>query len=318
MSFDEITYWFLIYNHTIISALINAITALSLYFSLRAGIFNLSAIGFMAIGAYTSGIIALHFGTPSIIGVASGVVLSLIVGSALVYPVLKLRGHYLAIATLSFGAIVQALALNLDGLTNGPAGLIGIPTTVKAWHLLLILAVLLYVAWIVQNSRTGRAWDAIRTDVSAARAMGIHVEQYRLLAFLISTGLAALAGGLWAHVNRVIVPFEFGFAQLTLALVNTLLGGISNPFGPVLGALIVSTMPDWLYQFEQYREILIGTLLVIIVIYLPNGLIAPFGSLRGKLFRRRSAKEDSKRGSNPDEGTSSGSEVAAPIGGAKP
>lgn len=277
--------WLRIYDHTIASALISAIAALSMYVSLRAGIFNLSATGFMALGAYTAGIMALRLGTPTMVGVVLAIAMSVLVGLVLVYPILRLKGHYLAIATLSFGAIVQALALNLDSLTNGPGGLIGIPVTVKVWHLLIVLAVALYALWVLQGSRTGRAWDAIRSDESAARAMGIPVERYRLLAFLISTMLAALAGGLWAHVNRVIVPFEFGFGQLTFILVNTLLGGIASPFGPVLGALIVSTMPDWLYKFEQYREAIIGVLLVVIVIYLPNGLIHPFGALRGRRLR---------------------------------
>jgi branched-chain amino acid transport system permease protein len=290
MNWDEISYWLVIYNHSIVTALINAITALSLYFSLRAGIFNLSSIGFMAIGAYSAGIIGTRFDLPSAVGVVAGMSLALIVGAVLVYPVLKLRGHYLAIATLSFGAIVQALALNLDSLTNGPAGLIGVPATVKAWHVVIVLAFLLYFAWTVQRSRTGRAWDAIRTDLSAARAMGINVEVYRLKAFLISTALAALAGGLWAHVNRVIVPFEFGFPQLTMALVNTLLGGITTPLGPVVGALIVSTMPDWLSGFAEYREMITGVLLIIVVIYLPNGLLAPIGELRRRL-RKESADE---------------------------
>jgi branched-chain amino acid transport system permease protein len=283
MNWAEISYWLIVYNHAIVTALINAVTALSIYFSLRAGIFNLSAIGFMAIGAYTAGIISTRFGLPSPVGIAAGVVLALGLGAILVYPVLKLRGHYLAIATLSFAAIVQAMAMNLDGLTNGPSGLLGVPATVRAWHVVIVLAVLLYIAWTLQRSRTGRAWDAIRTDVSAARAMGIDVEVYRLKAFLISTAVAALAGGLWAHVNRVVVPFEFGFIQLTMALVNTLLGGISTPFGPVLGALLVTTMPDWLAGFADYREIIIGALLVVVVVYLPNGLIDPLVKLARRI-----------------------------------
>jgi len=282
---NELSYWFIVYNHSILTALISSVTALSIYFSLRAGIFNLSAIGFMAIGAYTAGILSTRWGLPSVVGIAAGVALSLVLGATLVYPVLRLRGHYLAIATLSFGAIVQALATNLDDLTNGPAGLIGVPTTVKIWHVLVVLAVLLYAAWTLQSSRIGRAWDAIRTDLSAARAMGINVELYRLKAFLISTAIAALAGGLWAHVNRVIVPFEFGFPQLTMALVYTLLGGISNPFGPVIGALLVSTMPDWLAGFAEYREMITGALLVLVVIYLPNGLIDLIGKLRRRAGR---------------------------------
>lgn len=289
MIWDEISIWLLIYNHAIVSALINAVTALSLYFSLRAGIFNLSAIGFMAIGAYTAGIFATRLGTPPAVGIVVGMGVALLLGMILVYPVLKLRGHYLAIATLSFAAIVQALAMNLDSLTNGPQGLLGVPATVRAWHVVLVLAVLLYIAWTLQKSRTGRAWDAIRTDLSAARAMGIDVERYRLKAFLISTAVAALAGGLWAHVNRVVVPFEFGFVQLTMALVNTLLGGISTPFGPVVGALLVSTMPDWLAGFAEYREMIIGALLVVVVVYLPNGLLDPLVGLGRRVGARRSA-----------------------------
>jgi len=280
MTTSDIYNWYQIYNHTVATALINSVMALSLYFSLRAGIFNLSAVGFMALGAYTSGIFAVRFGTPSIVGISVGVLISLIIGSVLVYPILRLRGHYLAIATLSFGGIVQALALNLDELTNGPAGLIGVPVTVEVWHLIIIVSLLVYFAWILTSSRTGRAWDAIRTDLSAARAVGINVEHYRLASFLISTAIAALGGGLWAHVNRVIVPFEFGFPQLTFILVNTLLGGISHPFGPVIGAILVSTMPEWLDKFEHFREMIIGFLLVIIVIYLPNGLITFLPNIR--------------------------------------
>jgi branched-chain amino acid transport system permease protein len=280
MTISDILNWFQIYNHAMATALINAVMALSLYFSLRAGIFNLSAVGFMALGAYTTGIFAVRFETPSMVGICVGVIISLIIGSILVYPILRLRGHYLAIATLSFGGIVQALALNLDELTNGPAGLIGVPVTVEVWHLSIIVALLVYFAWILTSSKTGRAWDAIRTDLSAARAVGINVEHYRLISFLISTAIAALGGGLWAHVNRVIVPFEFGFPQLTFVLVNTLLGGISHPLGPVIGAVLVSTMPEWLDKFEQFREMIIGFLLVAIVIYLPNGLVTSLSDFR--------------------------------------
>jgi branched-chain amino acid transport system permease protein len=165
--------------------------------------------------------------------------------------------------------------------------------TVEVWHLSIIVAVLVYFAWILTSSRTGRAWDAIRTDLSAARAVGINVEHYRLVSFLISTAIAALGGGLWAHVNRVIVPFEFGFPQLTFVLVNTLLGGISHPVGPVIGAVLVSTMPEWLDKFEQFREMIIGFLLVAIVIYLPNGLVTSFSNFRliwTKVFRKIETK----------------------------
>jgi branched-chain amino acid transport system permease protein len=285
MSLADVVLWFQIYEQSIATALINSVAALSLYFSLRAGLFNLSTVGFMALGAYTSGIIAIRFHTPAIVGIGAGIALSVAVGVVLAYPILRLKGHYLAIATLSFAAIVQALALNLDSLTNGPAGLIGIPASVEVWHLLLVLLAVLYAAWVLPDSRTGRAWDAMRTDEAAARSMGINVEHYRLLAFLVSTILAALAGGLWAHVNRVIVPMEFGFSQLTLVLVNTLLGGIGHPLGPVLGAIIVSTLPDWFEQLDRYRQGAIGLLLVVVVVYLPNGLI-DIGGIARRAFRR--------------------------------
>jgi branched-chain amino acid transport system permease protein len=274
MNFDDIVYFYEVYNQSIATALINSMMALSLYFSLRAGLFNLSAMGFMALGAYTSAILVVKAGWTPFAGMSAGVAFSLLVGTILIYPVLRLRGHYLAIATLSFGAIVQALAMNLDSLTNGPGGLVGVPVAVRVPHLIGLLGLLFYFCWIVQKSRVGRAIDAIRTDQSAARAMGIHVERYQLLALLVSTAIAALAGGCWAHVNRVVVPFEFGFSQLTFVLVNTLFGGISSPGGPILGALIVSSMPDWLGAFNEYRDIIIGLLLVAIVVYLPEGLIS--------------------------------------------
>jgi len=139
MSLDGIALWIRIYDHTIATALINSIVSLGLYISLRAGLFNLSVVAFQALGAYTAGILALRLNLPTPLGVAAGVVLSLLIGTVLVFPILRLKGHYLAIATLSFGAIVQALALNLDDLTNGPAGLIGVPKTVTIWHLLVVL-----------------------------------------------------------------------------------------------------------------------------------------------------------------------------------
>jgi branched-chain amino acid transport system permease protein len=281
VSMLSITGWFAIYNHTIATSMINALAALSMYYSLRAGIFNLSLTGFMALGAYTAGFLSVRVGLPTALNVIIGILLSLVVGIILVYPILRLRGHYLAIATLGFSAIVQALALNMDNVTNGPLGLVGIPVTVGIWQIGLLLVIVLSLSWIVQKTKTGRAWDAIRSDESVARCMGINVEWYKFVAFLISTLLGALAGGLWAHLNRVIVPSEFGFSQLAFVLVYALLGGITHPLGPVLGALIVTTMPDWLYQFDEYRDIVIGITLIVIVIYLPNGLVQPSVVMKG-------------------------------------
>jgi len=264
---------FLIYEHLLSVTLINAALAIAMYYSLRAGLFNLSAAGFMAIGAYTAALLTMRAGTPwllnSLVAAAAGALLGYVLG----LPVMRLKGHYLAMSTLGFGAIVQVVGINWESLTRGMLGLVGIPAKVRPWHAAALLTVLVYLSIVIQRSRIGRAWDAVRIDASAAATMGIDVAHYRMLAFVLSSGIAALGGAFWAHVNRVLVPTEFGFERLTDILVFALLGGTTHWSGPVLGAVILTTMPEWFRAFDQYREFVIGTTIVLVMAYLPGGVV---------------------------------------------
>jgi branched-chain amino acid transport system permease protein len=273
--------FFQIYGHLFTVMLINAVAGLSLYWSLRAGLFNLSTAGFMSIGAYTAAILTLQVGTPwflnSLVAAAAG----LTVGYLLAFPALRLKSHYLAMATLGFGAIVQVLGINLKGLTRGMLGLVGIPATVHIWHAVLLLGFAIYLSHAIERSRIGRAWEAIRTDVN----------HYKMLAFVLSSAGAAVAGAFWAHVNRVLVPTEFGFKRLTDVLIYALMGGTSHWAGPVLGAAVVTSMPEWFRGLDEFRPFLIGTTLVVVVVYFRGGLVDLLRMLPRWLQTARSKRE---------------------------
>ena len=282
---SELAFYYTIYEHLIANAMIYSIGALSIYFSLRAGVYNLSQAGLMAVGGYISALLTLRAEWPWLAGLVVATVTGAALGGLLAFPVIRLRGHFLAIATLGFGAVIPVLALNLSGLTGGASGLVGIPVTVTPLIALPFLLGTLFVAYRLRRSSTGRAWDAIRLDEAAALASGINLANYKLRALLLSSVTAALAGALFAHANRVLVPSLFGFGLLTDLLVFALLGGLAHPLGPMLGAFFVSTMPEWLSAFNQYREAIIGVLLVLAVVYTPGGLVQIIRTVSRKIRR---------------------------------
>jgi len=283
---DSISYFYAVYEHLITNAMIYSIVALSLYFSLRAGIYNLSQVGFMALGAYVSALLTMRAGWPWLVGVLVAAGVGAVMGLALAYPVIRLRGHFLAIATLSFGAIIPVLALNFDSLTGGASGLIGVPVTVTPLTAFPFFAAVVFIALRLHRSRPGRAWDAIRVDEATALASGVNLTRYKLSALVLSSVVASVGGALFAFANRVIVPQLFDFGLLTNILVFALLGGIGHPLGPVLGALVVSTMPEWLSGFEDYRQAITGVLLVLSVIYTPGGLVQMIRAAYRAAYRR--------------------------------
>jgi branched-chain amino acid transport system permease protein len=269
---DDLALWFQAYEHVFESAGVYAIASLGLYFSLRAGVFNLSAVGIMSVSAYTAGILALRLHAPWPAALIAGIFVSAVAGAIIAGPVIRLRGHFLAIATLAFGVVVQSVAMTSAGLTGGPSGLIGITADVSLPVMAVLVAAVLYVALAERGARIGRAWDAIRLDEAVAASVGIDVVRYKLGSFLLSTVAAGLAGGLYAFVNFVLVPTLFDFGLLTNLLVYVLLGGTGNPIGPVIAAAVVSTLPQWLAGIGQSVNIVIGLLLLVTATYAPGGL----------------------------------------------
>ena len=223
-------------------------------------------------------------------GIAAPTLVALLIGG----PTLRLSGVYLAMATLGFGEVVRVLILNAESLTGGALGLNGIPQSTQWWHVVLALVAVLLLLWRLRRSRIGRAFEAIKEDGVAASLMGIGVMAHKMLAFALGAALAGLAGALNAHLTFFIGPSEFGFDRGVDILTMAILGGTSGLTGPVLGGLIITLLPELLRGFKDFRTMLNGAILVLIVLFLPKGLWDP---LRFKQwFARAPRKADTVRG----------------------
>ena len=264
-----------IYSNLVLAVGINALLALSIWLTLSCGLLAMANAAFMGIGAYTASLLTMKFDAPFSVALAGGMALPTLVALLIGGPTLRLSGVYLAMATLGFGEVVRVLILNADSLTGGALGLTGIPQLTQWWHVLTALVVVLLVLWRMRRSRIGRAFEAIREDAVAASLMGIGVMPHKLLAFALGAAIAGLAGALNAHLTFFIGPSEFGFDRGVDILTMTILGGTGGLTGPVLGALIITLLPELLRGFKDLRTVVNGAILVIIVLFLPKGLWDP-------------------------------------------
>jgi branched-chain amino acid transport system permease protein len=238
---------------------------------------------FAAIGGYTSAVLTTAYGWgvfPAMaLGVAAAALLALLVG----FPTLRLRGHYLAMATLALGMIVQEIAVQWDSVTMGYTGIAAIPA-LGAWGhelpsdrwqlaaLLVALALCLWVASRLKHSRLGQALAAIAGSEDAARALGIDVARYKLIAFVIAAIYAAFAGSLFAHFVGFVSPEVFGLHMVVLGFTMLYVGGIGTVAGPMVGALIISLLPETFRGFKEFQDLAYGAALILILIYAPRGL----------------------------------------------
>jgi branched-chain amino acid transport system permease protein len=264
-----------VYSNLVLSLGTNALLALSIYLTLACGLLALANAAFMGIGAYASAILTMHFGLPFPIAICGGMVAPAIVAFIIGKPTLRLSGVYLAMATLAFGEVVRIAILNTEDWTGGALGLNGIPQSTQWWHVLLALIITLYVLARMRRSKVGRAFEAIKQDETAAGLMGIDVEGYKMLSFVLGAVLAGLAGTLNAHLTFFIGPSEYGFDRAVEILTMAILGGINGLAGPVLGAAILTLLPEVLRAFNAYRLVVNGLILVLIVLFLPRGLWDP-------------------------------------------
>jgi branched-chain amino acid transport system permease protein len=269
---DAIVDFFRVYQTTIGVIGINALLALSVWLTLYAGQLTLGNAAFMAVGAYGSALLGMRVGVPFPVGLALGAALSAALALPLGLAVFRLRGVYLAIATIGFGEVVRVVLLTLP-FTGKALGLNGIPPRTELWHIYVSLAVVAYVLWRVQHSTVGRAWAAIREDEIAAASQGIAVRRYKLTAFVAGAALAAWAGGLSAHLNFSIEPGDFGFTRAVQILVFAVVGGTPSVIGPILGATLLTALPEILRPLKEYRDIFAGLILMGVIIYLPRGLV---------------------------------------------
>ncbi|MER1954576.1 MAG: branched-chain amino acid ABC transporter permease [Desemzia incerta] len=286
------------YEITLVTILINIILAVGLNLIIGfSGQFSLGHAGFMAIGAYTAGIITKYFPTYTglFLGILAGVVLTSIVALIVGIPTLRLKGDYLAIATLGVAEIIRIVIVNMQSVTNGAAGLSGIPYLSK-WPLIYVFTVLtiLLVANYTQSS-PGRATIAIREDEIAAESMGVNTTKYKTIAFILGAATAAIGGALHASYFSVIRPGDFTFNKSVDVLIIVVFGGIGSITGSVVAAILLGFLNVFLQPFGALRMIIYALALIGIMIFKPSGLLGNkeftvSGLLR--LFNRKSAQEE--------------------------
>jgi branched-chain amino acid transport system permease protein len=268
------TFW-AIYSNLVLTIGINALLALSIWLTLSCGLLAMANAAFMGLGAYTASLLTINAGAPFPVAVLAGVALPTVVALIVGLPTLRLSGVYLAMATLGFGEVVRIVLLNADSLTGGALGLSGIPQLTQWWHIVLAALIVLLVLRQLRRSRIGRALEAIKEDQVAASLMGVDVMAHKMLAFALGAAIAGLAGALSAHLSSYIGPGEFGFDRGVDILTMTIFGGIGGLTGPVLGAAVITVLPELLRSFRDYRTMINGAILVLVVLFLPKGLWDP-------------------------------------------
>lgn len=262
-----------------------------------AGQISLGHIAFYGIGAYTAAILSKNFGVNFILCMLAAMVIAGLFGFLLGLPTLKLGGYYLAIVTLGFSEIVRLVEINWMDLTNGPLGINGIPkptlfglklSSPRAYYFICLLLVVLTLVVIrnILNSRIGYALGTVRGDDNAAKFMGVNVFRYKILAFVISAAIAGLAGAFFAQYVTFVDPTSFASDQSTLILIMIIFGGIGSLPGSIIGAVVLTLVPELLRDLMEYRMLIYGVVLVFMMLVRPEGLL---GKINFKHIRQQAS-----------------------------
>ncbi|KPJ84853.1 MAG: hypothetical protein AMS17_15395 [Spirochaetes bacterium DG_61] len=264
-----------------------------------AGLFSLGHAGFMAIGAYTSTLLTFpvklrevfalaylppmlggpEFQWPFLPALLVGGIFAAVVAAIVGIPVLRLRGHYLAVASLGLMILINAVAMNFRNITRGSIGINSIPKYTNIWWSYGWVVLTIYVVWRLTNSSFGRAMMAIREDETSAQVQGINLLKYKLLSFTLGAFFAGIAGGLYAHLSGAIMPWVFSFNLTFQIVIMVVVGGQGTIFGPVLGAVILIVLRYVLKPLEEgltvygLVELIYATLLIFIMLRKPEGLL---------------------------------------------
>ena len=304
-------------TNIMISALLYVMLALGLNIVVGlAGQLVLGYVAFYAVGAYTYALLNLHFGLGFWVCLPLGGVMAVIFGLGLGFPVLRLRGDYLAIVTLGFGEIVRLTLQNWSSITGGPRGISNIPrpglfgmemnidATSTYIYYLVVGAVLLTILLIsrLKNSRMGLALQALREDEIASEAMGINITRIKLAAFALGSCWAGFAGVIFAAKTTFINPASFTFMESAMILSMVVLGGMGSITGVAIAAMLLILVPEYLRAFSEYRMLIFGAVMVLMMIFRPQGLIT------GEKRRYNVPQADrDKQGQGDTSGTLSGS-----------
>ncbi|WP_405604117.1 branched-chain amino acid ABC transporter permease [Streptomyces sp. NBC_01410] len=244
------------------------------------GLLDLGFAAFLAVGAYTGGILATRLNVPLLATVPVVVVVTVVAGVVIGGPTLRLRSDYLAIVTLGFGEIIRIVANNLD-ITGGPSGIYGIPgllgdtlsdPVVFYYTTVVIVSVAVLFAARLGRSRIGRAWRFVREDEDAAEASGVNTYRVKLAAYVAGAVWGGLSGVLFSAQLSAVSPASFTFLQSALVLMAVVLGGMGSTRGVVVGAIAISLLPELLRDLADYRFFVFGMLLIVVMLLRPQGL----------------------------------------------
>jgi branched-chain amino acid transport system permease protein len=290
------SYW--IHVLVIIGTYVIAAAGIEVVFGF-AGQLSFCQASFFGLGAYASAILTTTYHLHPIPAMVISMVFVSLVAYGLGTPVLRLKGYYLAIATIGFGLIIQSLFVTLSQYTGGPDGFRDIVPLKVAGYVFKTDSQYYYPIWTIAmivllltrnivHSRVGRAMLALRGDDIAASSMGVDITKYKVQAFVLSAAYASLAGSLYAHSNRFISPQIADLSNSVEMIIIMVLGGIRTVFGVLIGAAIMKSIPEVLESFLDYQMVTRGAILIVLLLYMPQGLIGVAKNILGRLRVGRS------------------------------
>ncbi|PAK42840.1 branched-chain amino acid ABC transporter permease [Peribacillus simplex] len=283
------------YINTLMFIGINIMLATSLHLIIGiTGQFSIGHAGFLAVGAYASAVMTMKLELPFIIAVLTGGVIAAVAGMVIGIPSLRLKGDYLAIATLGFGEIVRIVLLNIE-YVGGASGMQVSHLTSWPWVFACVMITVLVIRNFT-NSTHGRACISVREDETAADAMGINTTYYKVAAFVIGAFFAGIAGSLYAHNFYIIQPSNFGFLKSFDILIFVVLGGLGSLSGSVLAAILLTIVTTFLQDYPETRMIIYSLVLILMMIFRPQGLMGTREIT--SLFTHKKTKGGPKDGSH--------------------
>ncbi len=285
------TYYFDIANRMAINAIV--VLGLNLLIG-YAGQISLGHAGFFGIGAYASAVLTTHFSWPPIAALCAGAAGAALIAAAIAPPIFRLRGHYLAMATLGLGIVISIVLKNEAGYSGGPDGMSVPPMSVFGWNIFgerqwywLFAGILLFSVWACRNlidSPFGRALRALHGSEVASQVVGVGVARYKVTIFVLSAFFASIMGSLTAHYVGFVTPDIAEFSHSIELVTMVVVGGMASVYGSVIGAVLLTALPQALTTLEGWETVAFGAILMLSMIFLPKGLVptlaAKFGRAR--------------------------------------
>ena len=264
------------------------------------GMFSLGSAAFMAIGAYVSGLLVLKLGMNMYLAFLLAIIAAVAVGYVIGFPVVRLRRDYISLVTLGFGESIAQLILLLSQYTGGAFGLIGVPRKVNVGFTVIAAALAIALTALFKTSKYGRQCIAIKSDELAAKAMGINTSKVKMIAFLLSCGLTAFAGCMYAFYVGYVGPTDFGWKKSADWVIMVFFGGVNSLTGSIFGGAFITFLPQYMQSLNKYRYIVYAVLVLFILNFKPNGIfgeweLTPRNMKKAlKKFDRKMRKEGGK------------------------